>query len=1045
MAKVITSEQPSALPGRRERLLEQQAALAALTRMDVDQGESLERRLQFITQTAAQLMGVERASLWRYTETRSAIRCLDLYECGRNSHSDGAELQAEDHPAYFQALVTSEVIVADDAETDPRTLEFSRTYLRPLGITAMLDVPIHLHGRVDGVLCLEQVGLSTPWTPEDRLFGIALANLIALAVERDERRRAEEALRESEQRLATLVTYAPDAILVFDVDADRYIQVNKQAALLFGHDCDALLQIDPTRLSPRVQPDGRLSGKARLEQIEVALNGGTPVFEWVHQNAAGEQFPCEIRLVRLPHASRRLVRGSIIDIGERKRTEQALRASEQRLSTMLAYSPDAITLLDVDTLRFVEVNEQAARLYGYDRATLQRLGPVELSPERQPDGRLSGEAAREKVLEALNGGVPVFEWTHRNAAGVLFPCEVRLVQLPDASRRLVRGSIIDISERKRAEAALRESEARMRGILDASMDCIISIDHDGRIIEFNPASEQTFGFRREQVIGRELADLIIPPSLREAHRQGLARYLRTGEGPLLGRRIEVQALRSDGTEFPVEVSLTPILGGPKLVTATVRDITEHKRTQAELREAKEVAEKASRAKSEFLASMGHELRTPLNSVLGYAQLLRREEELSQRQRKALNIIEQSGEHLLGLIDEVLDMAKIEAGALDLVAENFDLHRLLDSIVEIISSRSQSKGLAFRFVQGPTVPAVVCADERRLRQVLMNLLDNAIKYTRHGEVVLRTEIRETSVCFVVEDTGIGIRPEHLSEIFDVFHQVRDPSMTVEGTGLGLAISKRLVHLMGGELQVASKPREGSRFWFELELHPVSGPTPIAATGPVTRVEGARRRVLIVDDEEDGRSLLRDLLAPLGFDVHEAADGLEAVQAAVRLRPDAILMDMRMPRLDGLAATAQIRAMPDLAGTVIFAISASAFEHDRARCIASGANEFIPKPFRQDMLLDLLCEHLGLTPLRAPPHHASRTHVPLSQVIAPPCARLQKFIDLASRGDVRQLLREANALEAEDGTYLLFADRIKALGEAFQMKELRRWLRSLAGDP
>jgi len=1042
---VTTSERPSALPGRRERLLEQQAALAALTRMDAHQGESLKQRLQFITQTAARLMGVERVSLWRCTGTRSAVRCLDLYVSSSNSHSDGTELQAEYYRACFQAHVTGEVAVSDDVHTGPRTQEFSIDYLRPLGITALLDVPIHLHGRVDGVLCLEQVGPPTPWTPEDRLFGTALANLIALAVERDERRRAEEALRESEQRLATLVAYAPDAILVFDVDADRYIQVNKQAASLFGRDCDALLQIDPTRLSPERQPDGRLSSEARLAYIEIALNGGTPVFEWVHENAAGDEIPCEIRLVRLPHASRRLVRGSVIDIGERKRTEQALRASEQRLSTMLAYSPDAITLLDVDTLRFVEANEQAARLYGYDRATLLRLGPVELSPERQPDGRLSGEAAREKVLEALEGGVPVFEWMHVNGAGALFPCEVRLVRLPDASRRLVRGSIIDISERKRAEAALRESEARMRSTLDASMDCIISIDHHGQIIEFNPASERTFGYRREQVIGHELADLIIPPSKRDAHRQGLARYLRTGEGPLLGQRIEVQALRSDGTEFPVEVSLSPILGGHKLVTATVRDITEHKRTQAELRAAKEAAEKASRAKSEFLANMSHELRTPLNSVLGYAQLLGREEELSQQQRKALNVIQQSGEHLLGLIDEILDMAKIEAGTLDIAAENFDLRRLLDSIVEIASSRAQSKGLAFRFAQWSAVPDVVFADERRLRQVLMNLLDNAIKYTRHGEVVLRTGMREGTVSFAVEDTGIGIRPEHLSEVFDVFHQVRDPSMTVEGTGLGLAISKRLVHLMGGELQVASKPHEGSRFWFELALRPASAPTPLPVSWPVTGVEGARRRVLVVDDEEDGRSLLRDLLAPLGFDVHEAADGLEAVQAGMSLRPDAILMDMRMPRLDGLGATAQIRAMPDLANTVIFAISASAFEHDRARCIASGANEFIPKPFRQDKLLDLLCKHLGLKLVRALPHNADGADEQPSPLMTPPGNQLQKFVDLALRGDVRQLMREANALEAEDQAYQPFADRVRALGEAYRMKELRRWLSSLAGTP
>ncbi|QCP53104.1 PAS domain-containing protein [Trinickia violacea] len=307
----MTSERPSALPGRRERLLEQQAALAALTRMDVRQGESLTQRLQFITQTAALTMRVARVSLWRYTETRAALQCLDLYERSLNRHSDGAELEARRYPAYFQALGMSEAIVTDNAYADPRTQEFSDTYLTQHDITAMVDIPIHLHGRVDGVLRLEQVGPPSQWTPEDRLFGIALANLIALTLERHERRRAEEALRESEQRLATLVAYAPDAILVFDADADRYIQVNKQAASLFGHDCDSLLQIDPTRLSPERQPDGRLSSEARRQFLDLALKGGTPVFEWVHQNAAGELIPCEIRLVRLPHASRRLVRGSL--------------------------------------------------------------------------------------------------------------------------------------------------------------------------------------------------------------------------------------------------------------------------------------------------------------------------------------------------------------------------------------------------------------------------------------------------------------------------------------------------------------------------------------------------------------------------------------------------------------------------------------------------------------------------------------------------------------------------------------------------------------
>ncbi|GAB7524795.1 ATP-binding protein [Paraburkholderia sp. 2C] len=806
---MTTSGRPStpyvSPPVRREGLLEQQAALAALSRIDVSHGEHLEETLRFITETAARLMSVARASLWRYDSARTAIHCLDLYECGANRHSDGAQLRAEAYPAYFAALASSEAIVADDAHRDPRTCEFGVSYLTPLGVTAMLDIPIRVQGKVDGVLCLEQIGPPLAWTTEDRLFGIALANLIALAVERHERERAEKALRES----------------------------------------------------------------------------------------------------------------------------------EQRMSTMLAYAPDAITLLDVDTLRFIEVNDEATRLYGYDRAALLSIGPVELSPERQPDGRLSSEAAREKIHDALNGGVPVFEWTHVDPAGALFPCEVRLVRLPDPARRLIRGSVIGIGERKRAEAALHESEAQ-------------------------------------------------------------------------------------------------------------------------LSKAKEAAEAANRAKSEFLASMSHELRTPLNSMLGYAQLLRREADLSERQCKALNVIRQSGEHLLGLIDEILDMAKIEAGTLDLVADSFDLPAMLESIAAIMRSRSQAKGLAFTRAQWSELPPVVCADERRLRQVLMNLLDNAIKYTQRGGVVLKTGVHEGRVCFVVEDTGVGIEPEHLSEIFDVFHQVRDPLTVVEGTGLGLAISKRLVELMGGDLQVASTPHEGSRFWFELDLPPVTMQPAVAEERLLTAVEGERRTVLVVDDEEDGRSLLRDVLEPLGFRVHEAADGESAVSEAVRLRPHAILMDMRMPRVDGLAATRRIRAMAELAGTVIFAISASAFEHNRARCLEAGADAFIPKPFRQERLLELLCAHLSLNPVYASggggvdaragcdaeADAPAFTEMPDAPLVAPPADALRRFVELAARGDITQLLAEAARIEQSDRAYMPFAAQLRALGGAYRMQALRRWLASLA---
>jgi PAS domain S-box-containing protein len=901
-------------PGvRRKRLLEQQAALVALMRSDAFNRENLEQALQLVTETTARLMSIERVSIWRYSESRSALLCVDLYERSLDRHSSGSKLEAGRYPAYFEALATSEAIIADDAYTDPRTCEFADDYLTPLNITAMLDFPVHLHGRLRGVLCHEQVGPPVPWTAEDRLFGIAVANIISLALEQTQRKRAEAALRESEQRLAT----------------------------------------------------------------------------------------------------------------------------------MLAYAPDAIVLLDLETLHFIEANERAVQLFGLDRASLLEVGPVELSPEYQADGRRSSEAAREKLEEAIAGGAPVFEWLHVNAAGDRIPCEVHLVRMPDSTRRLVRGSINDISVRKRLEDERERLNSRWRLLLESAGPGIYGTDTRGRCIFMNRSGEALIGYTAEEVLGRDMHELIhhtrsdgTPYSSDDCP---IFRAFKTGqpcrrEGEVLWRR--------DGSSFPSEYAAYPIVSGGVIEGAVVTfsDISERLRAQDELRELKDAAETANRAKSEFLAAMSHELRTPLHSVLGHAQLLRRQEGLLGGQVKALSVIQQSGEHLLGLIDEILDMAKIEHGTLDIVDDPFDLHRLLETIAAIMRVRAEAKGLAFTTTESAQLPAAVHGDERRLRQVLTNLLDNAIKYTRSGTVALQVAPHEGRIRFVVEDTGIGIEPAHLSEIFNLFHQVRDPSVAVDGTGLGLAISRRLTRLMGGELRVASICGVGSRFWFDLDLPEVDTPAPVAETRAVIGVQGAKRRLLVVDDEDYGRSLLRDLLVPLGFEVHEAADGEAAIEEAVRLRPDAILMDIRMPRLNGLEASRRIRRMAELEGVVIIAISAGAFERDRQHCIESGANDFIAKPFRQEKLLDTLCKHLGLTPIHALDETDAGTATGEPAAI-PGTEQLHGLLQMATRGDIKGLLDTVEHLESLDPAYSSFVAQMRTRTAGYQMKELRRWLKSL----
>jgi signal transduction histidine kinase/DNA-binding NarL/FixJ family response regulator/putative methionine-R-sulfoxide reductase with GAF domain len=471
-------------------------------------------------------------------------------------------------------------------------------------------------------------------------------------------------------------------------------------------------------------------------------------------------------------------------------------------------------------------------------------------------------------------------------------------------------------------------------------------------------------------------------------------------------------------------------------------------SEEELRRAKDAAETANRAKSVFLANVSHELRTPLNAILGFAQVLRREPELPVRSQEGLAVIEQSGEHLLGLINEILDLAKVEAGAMDLQPGPCDLPRLLDGIAGIMRARAETKGLAFTAEWLSDLPGTVRTDERRLRQVLTNLLDNAIKYTDEGGVALKVGHHDGRVRFVVEDTGIGIPPEHLGRVFEAFHQVRDPSTHAEGTGLGLAICRTLVSLMGGTLEVTSVPGEGSRVWFALDLPEIPALARDAdrPSRRIVSVRGDRRRILVADDGPDNRRLVRRLLEPLGFEVLEAVDGEDCLRQVRAAWPDTVLMDLRMPGMDGLEATRRIRATEGARRTVIIAISASAFEHHREQCREAGADDFLAKPFRLERLLELLRAYLGLELVYETAEDAQTpADGGAGQTTAvPPRAELDVLLDLAMRGDIRQLLDRAERLEREDGRQAPFVAELRALAERFQVKRLCQWLADARED-
>ncbi len=795
-----------------------------------------------------------------------------------------------------------------------------------------------------------------PFTNEERTLIDAIALQLGGHLAHKE---AEEASRKSEEQYRLLFDHANDTVLV--LQDGKIVLHNPRAEELTGYSSE---EIRSRPFTDFVAPDDkrnlldrhmrRMEGEDHdsLAPIRVIDRQGTET--WVEGNTVRiewEEKPAGLCFLR--------------DVTDQMHALEELQESEDRYKGVVDNIGIGVALISPD-MEILTLNKQMKEWFpAIDPTTKPICYKAFNNPPRED--RCS-YCPTYKTLE--DGQV------HESITDTPENEEIRNYRIISSPVRDESGEVLsaikvveDITERKQAEQALRESEEKFRTISDRANDAIIMMDDTGAVSFWNRAAENLFGFTAEEAQGRVLHELLVPVHYREPYSRWLSDFQRTGKAVVLGKTIETDVVRKDGTEIPVEFSLSAVSIKEKWnAVGVVRDIRPRKEAERVLKEAKETAEATTKAKSEFLANMSHEIRTPMNGIMGMTDLVLRSG-LNEEQEKYLRAVKGSSDHLMHILNDILDFSKIEAGRLELEEVFFDLKSTLDTAMGQIAPKIHDKGLALTCRVDREVPVSLEGDPVRLRQVLFNLLGNAIKFTEAGEIRVECGVEKDDgdtvlLHFIVSDTGIGISKEKQTDIFESFRQA-DGSMTRQygGTGLGLTISRNLVELMGGKIWVESEPRVGSSFHFTARFQMQSEEwtvpshmetTPVPAPDAISRAEQGSLRILLVEDNDINQMMAANILRKWGHAVDVAENGSKALD---RLAEDAyslILMDVQMPVMDGLEATRAIRKREERDGghVPIIAMTAHAMKGDRERCLESGMDDYLSKPIDPERLAGAL---------------------------------------------------------------------------------------------
>ncbi len=785
-----------------------------------------------------------------------------------------------------------------------------------------------------------------------------------------------------------------------------------------------------------------------------ASRGIEDIYELTYIRKDGSRFPAIVSVTALRDPQGGIIGYLLIgtDNSARKRAEEELLKAGALQNAI--FNSDNFSSIATDEKGVIQIfNVGAERMLGYTAVeVMNKITPADISDPQEVITRakaLSAELGTKitpgfeaLVFKASRGIEDIYELTYIRKDGSRFPAIVSVTALRDAQGGIIGYLLIgtDNTARKQVEAermlldqAVRDQQFYTRSLIESNIDALITTDPRGIITDVNKQMEALTGCTRDELIGAPFKDYFTNPERAEA---GIKLVL--GEGKVTD--YELTARNRDGKETVVSYNGTTFHDRDRKlrgVFAAARDVTERKRYEQSLQQ-------ANRAKSVFLANMSHEIRTPMNAILGFSQLMLRDQDLTPRQSQYLGTINRSGEHLLALINDILEMSKIEAGRTTTNPSTFDLPALLKDLEMMFRVRTNEKKLTFSVEMIGDVPQYIVTDINKLRQVFINLLGNAVKFTDQGGVGLRVfadraGAKGPSLRIEIEDTGPGISPDELDKLFRHFEQTKSGQQTGTGTGLGLAISREFARLMGGDITVSSQVGKGSIFVVHLPLTEGEAQAVQAKVQPqqvMTLQPGQPEcRVLVADDVEDNRQLLAQLLTPVGFQVRLVTNGAEAVDMFEQWRPHLVLMDFRMPVMDGHEAIRRIRAAPGGKEPKIIAVTASAMDENRQELMEIGADDFIGKPFREAELFHKIHAHVGVEYVYADDSapQAPQTAVELTPQSLAGCSPelITSLREAVITADLDQLLATIQEVEACDPRV---AHALRRLAEGFEYEKL-----------